>query len=224
MEAASAFLIYRRKKLNYEARIRWRRVIRRRKLAAKRQSQERLVFLFVLSMATIYVYSPIRTGWSRERSSYWWDRRIDIHIAWLAWKLQNVTCNLSVCVQWVTVIHWKIWHSNEKVYSHWTESCINSVVFGNQCWLPNYWTFIWCIQIHCLCGDKGCMRCYCSCCYQNTSSGLQVKSWKTLYKDSNTSGDFQCVSAVDGTHIPIVSPENCSADYHNRKGWHSVIM
>ena len=26
---------------------------------------------------------------------------------------------------------------------------------------------------------------------------------------------------VDGTHIPIASPEECPADYFNRKGWHS---
>ena len=34
----------------------------------------------------------------------------------------------------------------------------------------------------------------------------------------------QCCGAIDGTHIPIVSPNECPADYYNRKGWHSILM
>ena len=34
----------------------------------------------------------------------------------------------------------------------------------------------------------------------------------------------QCVGAIDGSHIPILSPQEYAADYHNRKGWHSVIL
>ena len=34
----------------------------------------------------------------------------------------------------------------------------------------------------------------------------------------------QCAGAVDGTHIPIISPEDFHADYYNRKGWHSILM
>ena len=29
---------------------------------------------------------------------------------------------------------------------------------------------------------------------------------------------------MDGSHIPIVSPQECPADYCIRKGWHSVIL
>ena len=34
----------------------------------------------------------------------------------------------------------------------------------------------------------------------------------------------QCAGAVDGTHIPIMSPHDFPADYFNRKGWHSIHM
>ncbi len=40
----------------------------------------------------------------------------------------------------------------------------------------------------------------------------------------NDFGSPQCAGVVDGTHIPIVSPEYCPADYYNRKGWHSIIL
>ena len=40
----------------------------------------------------------------------------------------------------------------------------------------------------------------------------------------NNLGFPQCMGAVDGSHIPIISPHECPADYYNRKGWHSIIL
>ncbi|XP_039638609.1 protein ANTAGONIST OF LIKE HETEROCHROMATIN PROTEIN 1-like [Perca fluviatilis] len=34
----------------------------------------------------------------------------------------------------------------------------------------------------------------------------------------------QCAGAIDGSHIPIIAPEENHVDYFNRKGWHSVIL
>ncbi len=41
----------------------------------------------------------------------------------------------------------------------------------------------------------------------------------------NRSGVFpQCGGAIDGSHIPISAPKSFHTDYHNRKGWYSVIL
>ena len=34
----------------------------------------------------------------------------------------------------------------------------------------------------------------------------------------------QTVSAIDGTHIPILRPQECALDYYNRKGYYSILM
>ena len=34
----------------------------------------------------------------------------------------------------------------------------------------------------------------------------------------------QTVGAKDGTHIPIIQPQQVASDYYNRKGYYSVIM
>ena len=33
----------------------------------------------------------------------------------------------------------------------------------------------------------------------------------------------QAFGSIDGTHIPILRPQECSADYFNRKGYHSIL-
>lgn len=51
-----------------------REAIRRRKQFARRQTQQRLAFLLIMSVTAVHIHSPIRTVWSKERSSYWWEQ------------------------------------------------------------------------------------------------------------------------------------------------------
>lgn len=34
----------------------------------------------------------------------------------------------------------------------------------------------------------------------------------------------QTAGAIDGSHIPIIRPEECASDYYNRKGYYSIIL
>ena len=34
----------------------------------------------------------------------------------------------------------------------------------------------------------------------------------------------QVAGTIDGTHIPVISPQESSSDYYNRKGFHSQVV
>ncbi len=40
----------------------------------------------------------------------------------------------------------------------------------------------------------------------------------------NRWGLLQCVGALDGSHIPILAPQEYHTEYYNRKGWYSVVL
>lgn len=58
--------------------------------------------------------------------------------------------------------------------------------------------------------------------YIRVPIGDELKNVVEGFKDEL--GFPQCAGAVDGTHIPIISPEECPVDYFNRKGFHSIVM
>ena len=62
------------RKRNNEAVLRRKREAhRRRVLFARRQTQQRLALVFLLSLTASHILSLIRAIWSKERSSNWWE-------------------------------------------------------------------------------------------------------------------------------------------------------
>ena len=53
----------------------------------------------------------------------------------------------------------------------------------------------------------------------------QGERLRQVVADFETHWGFpQVAGAIDGTHIPIIKPNDCASDYYNRKGFYSVIM
>ena len=57
--------------------------------------------------------------------------------------------------------------------------------------------------------------------YISLPSGNRLQETITGFQER---GFSQCAGAVDGTHLPIIAPKENHADYHNRKGWHSIVL
>ena len=58
-------------------------------------------------------------------------------------------------------------------------------------------------------------------CYLEIPTGSALRGGIDGFK--NKHGFPQCVRAIDGTHIPIISPKECPADY-NCNGYRSIIL
>ena len=73
--------------------------------------------------------------------------------------------------------------------------------------------FVWYLKIDCLVTKD-----VCSAIIETTTSVYQVSNRSCLERDSGFRNDLgfpQCAGAVDGSHIPIISPQECPADYCN---------
>ena len=58
--------------------------------------------------------------------------------------------------------------------------------------------------------------------YIKVPEGDHLKETIAMFK--RKWGFPQCAGAIDGSHIPIIAPEEYHTDYFNRKGWHSIIL
>ena len=53
----------------------------------------------------------------------------------------------------------------------------------------------------------------------------QGRKLKEIIEGFETYWGFpQAAGAIDGSHIPILRPDESASDYYNRKGYYSVIM
>ena len=194
----------------------WRRkqTKRRRRALVRRKIQLRLAFMLMV-MGAIFPQREMRLLWTKERSSHWWDEIVNSRFTledWLANFRMSRDTYVYLCEQLrssitkhdttmrkaITVekrVALTLWFLatgvDYRTVSHLFGVSKSSVCVVTKqvcsaivtCLLPKY--------IHIPSGS---------------ALTENVEAFKTQY------GFPQCVGAVDGSHIPIVSPHQCPAD------------
>ena len=196
--------------------------MKRRKKFFKRQARERMLFAMTLSLAMLSMWSSSRIVWTKERSSQWWDRVVMGTFTNHDW-LQNFRMSqetfLFICNEL---------RSLEKHDTDMRKAIPLQQRIAIALWFlstnSDYRT------IGHLFGVSKATVCIvtkevCSLIVDTLlPKYIRIPNGDSLKQVVEDKGFPQCVGAVDGSHIPIVSPHDCLADYFNRKGFHSIIL
>ena len=201
---------------------------RERRLVAFRrlQAQQRLFYAILVSVVALYTSTVQRSIWVQERSNVWWDRIVnqcfdDCHwlenfrmsketFTYLCQQLKTIEKKDSVMrkaialEQRVAIALWRLATNGDyRTIAHLFGVSRSSVCVFVREVCQAIVSLLSPLYIQVPKGDK----------LKAIVDGFKIK-W----------GFPQCVGAIDGSHIPIVSPLHYPADYYNRKGWHSIIL
>ena len=202
--------------------------MKQRKAFAKRQREERVLFMFMLEMISFsWLVPPVRTIWCKERSSHWWEHVVNTTFTPHDW-LQNFRLSrdtfLHLCDKLKaaisktdTIMRNAVQTEKRVAITLWfLASGSDYRTVGHLFGVAKATV---CVVVKQVCASivKLLLPSYIQ---MPTGSALKeiVDGFKTNH------GFPQCVGAVNGCHVPIVSPQQCPADYFNRKGWHSIIL
>ena len=172
-------------------------------------------------------WSAVRVVWVKERSNYWWERIVNCTFTPSDW-LENFRMSHST----FTYLCNELRHTIQK-----KDTVMRKAIPVEQRVALTLWRLATTADyrtIGHLFGISKPAVCVivkdvCSAIvkvllprYIKVPTGDSLK--EVLHGFEHKWGFPQCAGAVDGTHIPIISPRNFPADYFNRKGWHSILM
>ena len=189
----------------------------------RRQAQQRLVFVLLLAgiSFSVGVGSSARALWAKERSTHWWD-----HVVNSSFTPQDWLMNFRVSEATFEYLCEQLRSSVTKSDTIMRKAIPTEKRIGLTLWClatgADYRTIghlfgvsksTVCLVTKQVCGSI--VECL-------LPKYVKMPSGTVLIEDiegfMNNHGFPQCVGAVDGTHIPIISPQDCPADYYNRKG------
>ena len=215
------------KRLSNKKKALQRAKVRTKRLKMAREEQEkqtklRRMFMFLLCNSLLAMTMPVRVTWEYERSSEWWERVVNPTFTASDWlnnfRRSRITflylCNeitkkdtemrpaISVEKRVALTLWFLATNADYRTIGH-----LFGVSKASVCVIRK--------QV-CRAIVNVLLRKYIA-----LPSGSALA---TVLNGFAQKGFPHCAGAVDGTHIPIEAPQDSPADYHNRKGWHSIIL
>ena len=219
-------LVAKRKRAFHDAHLRIKRAQRRRETFRRHQSQQRMLFALSLCMCAVQLLVPCRAAWARTRSTEWWDRIVSGFFTSQDWlinfRMSQATFNY-ICTELRNEIE-----RNDTVMRN---SIPVQVRVAITLWFlatnADYSTIghLFGISKASVCQiRKDVCRAIVKVLLPKYVKIPTGRVLSTVIKGFEKRGFPQCGGALDGSHIPIEVPQDSPSDYHNRKGWHSVIL
>lgn len=206
-----------------------KRAVRRRVKFCRRQALERLLYftLLVASSSISLSLNTVRSLWMKERSGHWWE-----HLVKTTFTPQDWLNNFRVSQTTFHYICMKLRPFICKEDTIMRKAITTEKRIALTLWFlatgSDYRTIGHLFGVAkstvCVVTKEVCSYIVSQLLpqYIKIPQGAALKEVVSGFASDH---DFpQCAGAVDGTHIPIASPQECPADYYNRKGWHSILM
>ena len=209
-----------------KSRLRRRRRDKRSSVFLRKQNHEKQSFFLLLVILSMRLFAPTRTIWVRDRSSHWWDGIASSFTPhdWLENFRMSQTTFTYLCSKLKSSIGKQDTAMRRAIP---TDKCV-ALTLWFLATGGDYRTIGHLFGVSkstiCVVSKEVChaiVELLLSK-YINIPSGSALKECINGFCSDH--GFPQSVGAIDGTHIPVVSPRECPADYYTRKGWHSMIM
>ena len=184
---------------------------------ARKQALERLMFFLMITTAYLYschFVSSSRMMWTKDRSSTWWEQVVNSTFTEQDW-LENFHMS---CSTFLYAMNFSLTLKDRTRRAASVEKCVAITWFlatgadyrtiGHLFGVSKY-TVCMVTKEVCVVIVERLLPVYI-----RIPTGTALKLVFDGFK--NDHGFTQCAGAVDGTHIPIASPQECPADYYNR--------
>ena len=201
-----------------------KRFLHRRRVFERRQDKQRLIFAFVC--VSVLSFSIPRSVWQRDRDTQWWEEIVKTKFTAQDWQT-NFRMSHNTFLYLCNELRVEIAKTDTSMRKSIPVEKRVAITLWFMSTNSDYRT------IGHLFGVSKASVCKIRKEVCHAIVKLLLAKYIRIPSNSALSsvlsgfarkGFPQCGGAIDGTHIPIEAPQDCPADYHNRKGWHSVIL